>query len=383
MLPRQNQRNRVLTALKRSKIAAITGPRQCGKTTLARQIMETTPATYLDLESPQDAARLQNPELYLGSVAGLVIIDEIQRMPELFPILRVLADKSTDNGRFLILGSASPELMRNSSESLAGRVEFVDLHGFDLTETGDEHRQQLWLRGGFPRSFLANTDQDSTAWREGFIRTFLERDIPQLGIGVPSTTLRRFWTMLAHSHGQVLNQSELGRSMGVSHNTIRSYIDILSATYMIRQLQPWFANTKKRQVKSPRIYFSDTGILHHLLGLESYDSLLAHPALGASWEGFALEQILRIRPDITPYFWSLHSGAELDLLFTLEGKAYGVEFKYSETLRMSKSVHGALDELKPHRVFLVHPGSARFPLHEKVEAVPLAEFLSVIRQINA
>ena len=337
--------------------------------------METIPATYLDLESPKDAARLQNPELYLDGVAGLVIIDEIQRMPELFPILRVLADKSADNGRFLILGSASPELVRDSSESLAGRIEFVDLHGFDLLETGDERRPRLWLRGGFPRSYLADTDRDSNAWREGFIRTFLERDIPQLGISVPSTTLRRFWTMLAHSHGQILNQSELGRSMGVSHNTIRSYIDILSATYMIRPLQPWFANTKKRQVKSPKIYFSDTGILHYLLGLESHDSLLAHPVLGASWEGFALEQILRIRSEITPYFWSLHSGAELDLLFTLEGKAYGVEFTYSETPRMSKSMHGVLNELKLHRVFLVYPGGARFPLHENVEAVPLPEFL--------
>jgi len=341
--------------------------------------METIPATYLDLESPQDAARLRNPELYLGGVTGLVIIDEIQRMPELFPVLRVLADQSADNGRFLILGSASPELVRDSSESLAGRIEFVDLHGFDSNETGDDRRKQLWLRGGFPRSYLADTDRDSSAWREGFIRTFLERDIPQLGIGVPSTTLRRFWTMLAHSHGRIVNQSELGRSMGVSHNTIRSYIDILSATYMIRPLQPWFTNTKKRQVKSPKIYFSDTGILHHLLGLESYDSLLAHPVLGASWEGFALEQILRIRPEITPYFWSLHSGAELDLLFTLEGKAYGVEFTYSETPRMSKSIHAALDELTLHRVFLVHPGAARFPLHQKVEAVPLPEFLRYLR----
>jgi len=381
MLPRDDHKNRVLTALRRSKITALLGPRQCGKTTLAGQIMETVPATFLDLESPQDYNRLQNPELYLEGVPGLVIIDEIQRMPELFPVLRVLADRSAENGRFLILGSASPELVQKSSESLAGRVEFVDLHGFDLSETGTGCWQELWLRGGFPRSFLAASNQDSLAWREGFVRTFLERDIPQLGITVAATTMRRFWTMLAHSHGQVLNQSELGRSMGVSHNTIRSYIDILAATYMIRSVQPWFANTKKRQVKSPKIYFSDTGILHHLLGLEGRESLLAHPVIGASWESFSLEQILRTRPDITPYFWSLHSGAELDLLFHVGGKTYGVEFKYSETPKTGRSMHSALDDLKLHKLFVVYPGDVRFPLREDIEAVPLPDILVDLRAL--
>lgn len=337
--------------------------------------MQTTPATFLDLESPQDCAKLHNPELYLGTLSGLTIIDEVQRMPELFPVLRVMADRSTENGRFLILGSASPELVRGSSETLAGRVEFVDLHGFDLTETGSDSLPQLWLRGGFPRSFLANSDQDSAAWREGFVRTFLERDIPQLGIQVPSTALRRFWTMLAHAHGQVLNQSQLGRSMGVSHNTVRSYVDILSATYMVRTLQPWFANTKKRQVKSPKIYLSDTGILHQLLGLESYDGLMSHPVLGASWEGFALEQILRTRPEIVPYFWSLHSGAELDLLFTHKSRNIGVEFKHTETPGTSKSMHSALTELHLERLFVVYPGTARVPLHEKIEAISLPDIL--------
>jgi predicted AAA+ superfamily ATPase len=261
--------------------------------TFQNSVMKLIPANFIDLESPSDRNRLKNPELYLGGLSGLVIIDEIQKLPGLFPVLRVLADQAENNGRFLILGSASPDLIRSSSETLAGRVEFIDLQGFNLGETGDGSLIPLWQRGGFPRSFLAENDQDSKAWREGFVRTFLERDIPQLGISIPAATMRRFWTMLAHSHGQILNSSRLGQSLGISHVTVRSYIDILTATYMIRSLQPWFANMKKRQVKSPKIYFTDSGLLHHLLGIENYAELLSHPVLGASWEGFVLEQVLR------------------------------------------------------------------------------------------
>jgi uncharacterized protein len=265
MIPRIRYNTRILKAFRRSKITALIGPRQCGKTTLAREISHQINTHFLDMESPTDRAKLENPELYLGKIPGLIIIDEIQFMPELFPVLRVLSDRSPDNGRFLILGSASPDLIKNASESLAGRIEFVDLHGFNLSETGNEKMDRLWRRGGFPLSYLAKTEEDSIAWREGFVRTFLQRDIPQLGINIPATTLRRFWTMLAHSHGQVLNSSQLANSMGMSDKTIRSYIDILNATYMIRPLQPWFVNQKKRQVKSPKIYFTDTGLLHHLV----------------------------------------------------------------------------------------------------------------------
>ena len=375
MILRENYRRQIQKALKRSKITALLGPRQCGKTTLAKEIAGQTKAHYLDVESPSDKAKLQNPELYLKDIPGLTIIDEIQLMPELFPILRVISDQSSDIGRFLILGSASPELIRNASESLAGRIEFVDLQGFNLSETGEENLRRLWNRGGFPLSYLAETEKDSVAWREGFVRTFLQRDLPQLGINLPSTTLRRFWTMLAHSHGQVLNSSQLAKSMGMNDKTIRSYIDILDATYMIRSLQPWFANIKKRQVKSPKIYFTDTGLLHHLLGINNQNSLLGHPQLGSSWESFAMEQILRIVPGLVPYFWSTYTGAELDLLFSVNGKNVGIEFKYTDTPKSTKSMHSAIDDLNLEKLYVVYPGVERFPLHESIDACPLTDFL--------
>jgi hypothetical protein len=383
MIQRKQYKIQIRNALRRSKITAILGPRQCGKTTLAKEISLHIKSHFLDLESPTDRAKLQNPEIYLKDIPGLVIIDEIQLMPELFPILRVLSDQSPDNGRFMILGSASPNLIKSASESLAGRVEFVDLQGFDLTETGGTELNRLWIRGGFPLSYLADTDEDSMAWREGFVRTFLQRDIPQLGIGIPFTTLRRFWTMLAHSHGQVLNSSQLAKSMGMNDKTIRSYIDILSATYMIRPLQPWFSNLKKRQVKSPKVYLTDTGLLHYLLGINNLNTLLGHPQLGSSWESFAMEQIIRNTPGIEPYFWSTYSGAELDLLLFRKGKRIGVEFKFTETPKSTKSMHSAINDLELERLYVIYPGSEQYPLHDLIEATPLPAFIDLSRKYNS
>lgn len=375
-------RNRYLyqikTALKRSKITALLGPRQCGKTTLAKEIARSRDDVLLDMESPSDRAKLQNPEYYINSISGLVIIDEIQQMPELFPILRVLADKTTENGRFLILGSASPDLVRNTSESLAGRLEFVDLQGFDITEIDSAESRKLWLRGGFPRSFLAESEEDSTAWIDGFTRTFLQRDIPQLGIRVPAAALRRFWTMLAYSHGQILNSSKLAGSMGMNNKTIRSYIDLLIATYMIRSIPPWYENIKKRQVKSPKIYFTDTGLLHHLLGIHDFDTLLGHPQAGASWKGFVLEQILRNVQHPDPYFWSTYSGAELDLLLIHGSRRIGIECKFNESPKTTKSMHAALQDLKLEKLYIAYPGKESYSVHEAIDVCSVPKLIKLL-----
>jgi hypothetical protein len=286
--------NQLFRAVRRSPITALIGPRQCGKTTLARMFAKERTTVFLDLESQLDLNRLQNPQLMLGSLRGLVIIDEIQAMPELFRVLRVMVDRPENKTRFLILGSASPDLVKNTSDTLAGRVEFVELSGFGLHETGTGSADVLWLRGGFPRSFLARGDGDSLAWREGFIQTFLTRDIPQLGISIPPAAVRRFWTMLAHYHGQTWNASELGRSLDLSDKTVRSYLDILTGTFMVRQLQPWHENLRTRQVKAPKIYLRDSGVLHALLNLPDFQTLHGYPRVGASREGFAVEQILQI-----------------------------------------------------------------------------------------
>jgi predicted AAA+ superfamily ATPase len=293
MVKRELYLKQLMAAVDRSPVTAILGPRQCGKTTLARMFSENRQATYFDLESQPDLQRLQNPELMLGALQGVVVLDEIQIMPQLFNVLRVLADRPDNSTRFLILGSASPHIVKNVSETLAGRVEFIELSGFSLQEIDPAALPTLWLRGGYPRSFLAASDDDSGAWREGFIRTFLERDIPQLGITIPAPAMRRFWTMLAHYHGQTWNASELGRSMGLSDKTVRAYLDILSGTFMIRQLQPWHENLGKRQLKAPKIYFRDTGLLHALMSIVDLHTLYGHPQVGASWEGFALEQVLQ------------------------------------------------------------------------------------------
>ena len=382
MISRPDYINRISTAIKRSPVTALLGPRQCGKTTLARMVTRDIDATYFDLESQQDSARLQNPELALSAVPGLVIIDEIQRMPALFNVLRVLVDREPDEKRFLILGSASPGIVKNVSESLAGRVEFVDLSGFNILEVGAESATTLWVRGGFPRSFLADTDDDSFAWREGFLRTFLERDIPQLGISIPSPAMRRFWTMLAHYHGQIWNASELARSMGTSDKTVRGYLDLLTGTYMVRQLQPWHENVGKRQVKAPKIYLRDTGLLHSLLALPDYHALTAHPRVGASWEGFVLEQlVLTMRPEAA-YFWATYQGAEIDLFFVHKGKRFGIEIKYSESPKVTRSARTAIQDLGLRHLWFVYPGSHIYPVDDKISVIPLTAVDHLGEQID-
>ncbi|OGR28138.1 MAG: hypothetical protein A2X79_00060 [Desulfuromonadaceae bacterium GWB2_53_15] len=382
MITRHHYLASVSEAVRRSPVTALLGPRQCGKTTLARMLAAQQQAHYFDLESPSDRQRLQNPELLLSSLSGLVILDEIQLFPELFSVLRVLVDRPGHATRYLLLGSASPRIMRNVSETLAGRIEFIDLSGFNLTEIAADERDKLWLRGGFPRSFLAGTETDSMAWREGFIRTFLERDIPQLGITIPATAMRRFWTMLAHLHGQTWNASELGRSMGYSDKTVRHYLDILTGTYMVRQLQPWHENLKKRQVKAPKIYLRDSGLLHSLLSIGSRHELLGHPRLGASWEGFTLEQVLAVLNPNEAYFWATQSGAELDLLFFSGGQRFGIECKFSEAPKVTKSMHSALGDLDLRHLWVIYPGTNRYPAHEKITMLPLADIAALPAEIE-
>jgi len=367
MIARISYRSWIERALKRSPICALLGPRQSGKTTLARVIAGETGSHFFDLESPQDVLRLSNPELVLGELTGLVVLDEIQVKPELIPVLRVLVDRADCHAKFLILGSASPELIRQSSETLAGRVEFVDLPGFNLLEVGQKNEKTLWVRGGFPRSYLAGSDEVSSIWREGFVRTFLERDLPQLGVRTGAQVMRRFWTMLAHSHGQLWNASQLGRALGFSDKTVKGYLDDLTQTYMVRQLQPWFENLSKRQVKSPKIYLRDSGLLHHLLGLETFTDISSHPQVGASWEGFALEQTLLLSRGRDAYFWATQSGAELDLLLVEGGKRIGYEFKYSEKPTTTRSMRIAIEDLKLNKLRIVCPGKVQAQLDEKIE----------------
>jgi uncharacterized protein len=380
-IDRQGYLTTILRRLKDNPVVALPGPRQAGKTTLARMLTLASLDTeihYFDLESPADLARLTNPELALSQLRGWIVLDEIQRMPELYPVLRVLADRPELPARFLVLGSASPELVQGVSETLAGRISFIDVSGFSLTEVGTENLARRWWRGGFPRAYLAQGDKTARQWHEDFFRTFLERDIPQLGIRIPSNTLRRFWTMLAHYHGQILQVSELARSLGTSEPTARRYLDILCGTYVVRQLSPWFVNLKKRQVKAPKIYIRDSGILHALLGIPSAEALQSHPKLGSSWEGFALEQILSVTGDRDAYFWATHSGAELDLLVFHQGRRLGFEFKYSEKPSISKSMHIATVDLALDHLYIVHPGKHSFRLSETITASTLANALEVL-----
>jgi predicted AAA+ superfamily ATPase len=361
-------------------IVSLVGPRQAGKTTLARMVSaNTTEAVHVfDLESPADLARLTNPELALRPLTGLVILDEVQRRPDLFPLLRVLADRPGTPARFLILGSAAPALIREGSESLAGRVSFIDVTGFSLAELDADALPRLWWRGGFPRAYLAPDDAAARQWHEDFRRTFLERDIPQLGIQVPAATLGRFWTMVAHYHAQVLNIAELARALGSSEPTARRYLDILSGTYVVRQLPPWFENLKKRQVRSPKVYVRDSGLLHALLGIPDRTGLQAHPKLGASWEGYCVEQILSVSGERDAYFWGTHGGAELDLLLHMR-RRLGFEFKYSEQPTTTKSMRVALHDLALDHVYVVHPGAHAFPLDESITAVPLPALIDLLR----
>jgi hypothetical protein len=373
MIERDRWLSEVRAALKRSRVVALLGPRQVGKTTLARQIVPADSNRYFDLENPVSLARLDEPMTALAPMRGTVVIDEVQRRPDLFPVLRVLADRRPLPARFLLLGSASPDLLRQSSESLAGRIETITLDGFSLEELGDGTLRRLWRRGGFPPSYLARSERSSFLWRREFIRTYLERDLPQLGVTVPAATLLRFWTMLAHYHGGIWNAAEAARSLGVSEPTARRYLDLLAGFYLVRQLQPWHENLKKRQVKAPKIYLRDSGLLHALLGLGSESEIQSHPKLGASWEGFALQQTLHaVRPEAA-YFWGTHSGAELDLLLMVRGKRYGVELKSQDAPRLTPSMRTALDDLGLEHLTVLYPGETRYDLERRVTVAPLGE----------
>jgi uncharacterized protein len=373
MVQRPRWLNEIRAALRRSRVTALVGPRQAGKTTLARQVVPLDSPAYFDLEDPRSLARLAEPMTALGPLRGVVVIDEIQRRPDLFPILRVLADRRPLRARFLILGSASPDLVRQSSETLAGRLETVMLTGFGLDELGPKALRRLWRRGGFPPAYLARSERASYIWRQQFIHTYLERDLPQLGISIPAATLLRFWTMLAHYHGGVWNAAEAARSLGVSEPTARRYLDLLSGLFMVRQLQPWYENLRKRQVKAPKVYLRDSGLLHALLGQAGEQDILSHPKAGASWEGYAIEETLKlVRPDAA-YFWATHTGAELDLLLVKRGRRYGVEVKFMDAPRLTPSMRIALSDLRLERLTVLYPGDLRYAVDPRVTVVPLAE----------
>jgi uncharacterized protein len=371
MIDRRATLDSIRQALHRSPVVVLSGPRQCGKTTLARQLLSAESPNYFDLEDPASLARLEEPMTALAPLAGLVVIDEIQRRPDLFPTLRVLADRPRTPARFLILGSASGDLMRQSSESLAGRVERVVIGGFTLPELGAGAAGALWRRGGFPRAYLACTEEESLTWRKEFIQTLLERDLPQWGVRVPATALLRFWTMVAHYHGQAWNSSEPARALGVTSATVRRYLDLLTDALMLRQLQPRHANVSKRQVKSPKVYVRDSGLLHQLLGIDTEKALLLNPRVGASWEGFVVEQILANEPHDDPWFWATHQGAEMDLVLRRGDRLFGVEIKRADAPRLTPSIEIALEDLGLERVAIVYPGTKRYSLGERVEAAPV------------
>jgi predicted AAA+ superfamily ATPase len=373
MIPRTALAARVRAALARSRVVALVGPRQCGKTTLAHALARAERTSYFDLEDPRSLRQLAEPMTALEGLKGLIVIDEVQRRPDLFPMLRVLADRRPLPARFLILGSASPGLLRQSTESLAGRIEIIEMGGFSLAEIGVRHLTRHWLRGGFPLSYTARSLAASAAWRTQFVRSFLERDLPQLGITIPAQALRRFWTMLAHYHAQIWNAAEPARSLGVAETTARRYLDLLSGVYMARQLAPWHENLGKRQVKSPKVYVRDTGLLHHLLGIASENELLAHPKCGASWEGYAIEEVINVVQPDEAYFWATHQGAQLDLLLFKNGRRLGVEMKRMDAPRLTPSMRIALEDLKLEQLVVLYPGPKEYSLAERVRVVPLAK----------
>jgi len=386
MIRRELELDTLRGLLKRHRVVGILGARQVGKTTLARMLASEWrgKVSFFDLEHPEDQARLSDPILALDPLKGLVVVDEVQRRPDLFTVLRVLVDRPARPARFLILGSASPELLRQGSETLAGRVFYHELGGFTLEEVGVKNDERLWIRGGLPRSYLARSVRESHEWRQGFIRTFLERDLPQLGIGINSTTMQRFWTMLAHYHGQIWNSSEFGRSLGVADTTVRNYLDRLTAALVVRQLLPWHANIAKRQVKAPKVYIADSGLLHTLLNLRTIEDVLGHPKAGASWEGFAMDQVVR-RLNVGRhecFFWATHSGAELDLLVVRPKRRLGFEFKLSSSPSFTPSMRTALEDLRLTSLDVVYPGNQVFPLSPRVRAVGLSRLLEAVKPLE-
>ena len=383
MLDRTHYHDLIRRLLEANPVVSLLGPRQVGKSTLARFIASEHPgAHYFDLENPVDAARLTSPLTALESLKGLVVIDEVQRQPELFSLLRVLADRHPLPARFLLLGSASPTLIRGVSESLAGRLGFVDLHGFDLTEVGGEKWRELWWRGGYPRSVLAADDTAARDWQDALLRTLLERDLPEAGITIPAATLRRFWSMIAHFHGQTWNAAEFARSLGSAETTARRYLDILTSMFLVRQLPPWFENLGKRQVKAPKIYVRDAGLLHALLGVPTACALGGHPKLGASWEGFIVEQVASQGGERNLWFWGTHAGAELDLFTQIAGRRIGIEVKHADAPGLTKSMHIARADLQLDRLFIVTPGSRSYPIADWVEVVGIPDLMARLREIG-
>ncbi len=377
MIDRAYYKKYIKKALGRSRAVALLGPRQCGKTTLARQIVDIRSPNYFDLEDPSTLIGFEDPKTTLEQLKGVVVIDEVQRRPDVFPVFRVLLDRVPLPAKFLILGSASPDLLKQSSESLAGRLELIEMEGFGLSEVGEKKQMRLWNRGGFPLSFLAKNDEDSLVWRVDFIRTFLERDLREAqGLDVPVVTLHKFWIMLAHSHGKIWNASPFAASLGLTHPTVRKYLDILTGLFMVRQLQPWYANIKKRQVKSPKIYIRDTGLLHALIGINTEQELPRHPICGSSWEGFVIEEIIRSVEPHDVYYWATHQGAEIDLVFFKGGKMYGVEVKRADAPTMTKSIETALECLDVERIAVIYPGTRRYSIHKQVDVVPFDEIQS-------
>jgi uncharacterized protein len=365
--------NQVRRSIRANPVTVLYGPRQCGKTTVAREIASASRAEYFDLEDPVSERRLSEPMLALRSLRGLIVIDEVQRRPDLFPALRVLADRNPLPARFLILGSASPELLRQGSESLAGRIALIEMSGFNISETGSDAMRKLWWRGGFPRAYLARTDRESRIWQQNFVRTFIERDIQEFGVRIPPVALRRLWTMLAHYHANICNTTELSRALGEAHTTVKRHIELLVGALVVRQISPWHENLSKRQVKAPKLYVRDSGLLHALLDVPSFRDLDGNPKVGASWEGFAVEEIVRLAGERNVYFWNTYSGAELDLLVMRSGKRYGVEMKYKDAPSITKSMRVAMQDLGLDRLFVLYPGDKTYDLDKDIVALPLAE----------
>ena len=378
MIDRSRIRQAVRTALGRSRAVVLVGPRQSGKSTLARGFLSREHSNYFDLEDPAAQRGLAEPMTALRELCGLVVIDEVQHAPELFRVLRVLIDRDDRPGQYLLLGSASPALLRQTSESLLGRVEVVEIGGFDLGEVGASNASRLWLRGGFPPAYAAANDVDAGVWSSNAIARFVQSDLPQFGVNVAVPTMMRLWAMLAHLHGQIWNAADPARSLGVSEPTVRRYLDWLTQGFMVRQLQPWYENLAKRQVKAPKVYLRDTGHLHALLGIRGEAELHRHPRLGASWEGFVLEQVLRLAQPDEAYFWATHTGAELDLLLFKHGQRVGVEIKRTDAPALTRSMHVALADLKLDRLLVLYPGERRYRLAPKVEAVPAARVADFI-----
>lgn len=385
MIERSKFLDKIRDSLAHNPVTALVGSRQSGKTTLAKEVAEEfskngQPVHYFDLEYPEDLIKLDNPQRALEPLVGLIVIDEVQRKPDLFPLLRVLADRKPLPAKFLVLGSASGALLKQTSESLAGRIQYIELPGFGIDEIETPLIDQLWIRGGYPRSFLATDQEASFQWRESFIQTFLEKDVGLLGVKVPPMQLWRFWQMAAHYHGQVWNNAELAKSLGLKSSDIKNYLDLLTDTFMVRQLPPWFENMGKTVVKSPKFYIRDSGLLHALLNIRSMDELRRHPKLGASWEGFALEQIIRISGQSrNAFFWATHSGAEIDLMINMRGERWGFEVKFSDAPRKTKSMTLATKDLKLDRVYVVYPGMQSYFIDDRTQALPLMDLKNLFK----